>query len=65
MEDKIRALVASGKLTFKDARKGRIATGDYGTCVNLAVKLAKESGQPLNQCWSQVCTIYWRLFDET
>ena len=66
MEAKIRAMLESGELSFKDAvprRKG-IPAHSVGKIHLLAIEHANETGEPPAACITKACCIYWRLFEE-
>ena len=65
MENQIRALLDSGQLTFKGARKRyNLAPGAYGVLSRIGIEHANATGEPRAACITQACAIYWRLYDE-
>ena len=65
MDNQIRALVDSGKLTFKGARKPtKLGEGAYPVLIRASVNTAKRTGRPINGCFAEACAAYWRLYDE-
>ena len=65
MYDQIKALVESGELTFKGARKRHnLAPGAYGILARIGIEHANATGEPRAASITKACAIYWRLYDE-
>ena len=65
LDERIRALVDSGKLTFKGARKRHnLAPGAFGILSMAGIEHANATGEPRAASITKACAIYWRLYDE-
>ena len=65
MDDQIRALLDTGELTFKGARKRyNLAPGVYGILSRVGIEHANATGEPRAASITKACAAYWKLYDE-
>ena len=65
LTDRIAALLKSGSLTFKGARKRHnLAPGATGILHAEGRRWAQETGEPVAAGITKACAAYWELFEE-
>lgn len=65
LKECIAALLKSGALTFKGARKRHnLAPGATGILYAEGRKWAQETGEPVAAAITKACAAYWELFEE-